>query len=163
MRISLIVAAAENGVIGRLGELPWHISADLRRFKRTTVGHAIVMGRRTWDSIGSKPLPGRINIVMSRDPKFRAEGAVVVRDLEEALLACPKAQELFIAGGGEIYRLAMPRAQRVYLTRVHLEPEGDAHFPALDENWRLNWEEAHEPESEGGPAFTFQIWDRPRA
>jgi len=163
MRISVIVAAAENNVIGSEGELPWHISADLRRFKRTTIGHAIVMGRRTWDSIGGKPLPGRVNIVMTRDQEFQADGAVVVHDLDQALAACPEVEELFIAGGGEIYRLAMPLAQRVYLTRVHLEVEGDAQFVPLDQSWRLNWEEAHEAEKEGGPAFTFQIWDRPRA
>jgi dihydrofolate reductase len=162
MRISIIVAAAENGVIGREGDLPWHISTDLRRFKRTTLGHAVVMGRRTWESLGGKPLPGRVNIVMTRDRDYRAEGALVVHDLEAALAACPEAEELFIAGGGEIYPLALPLAHRVYLTRVHLEPEGDTRFPALDEGWRLAWEEAHEAESEGGPAFTFQIWERPR-
>lgn len=162
MRISLIVAAAENGVIGRGGELPWHISSDLRRFKRTTLGHAIVMGRRTWDSIGQKALPGRVNIVLTRDPAFEAEGATVVHDLDAALAACPEAEELFIAGGGDIYRIALERAQRVYLTRVHLRPEGDAYFPELDEKWRLNWEEVHDAETEGGPAFTFQIWERPR-
>jgi len=162
MRFSMIVAAAENGVIGSEGDLPWHISADLRRFKRLTLGHAIVMGRRTWDSIGGKPLPGRMNIVMSHDRSLQAEGATVVQDLEGALAACPNVSELFIAGGGDIYRLAMPRAQRIYLTRVYLQPEGDAHFPELDQKWRLSWEEAHEPETEGGPAFTFQIWERPR-
>ena len=159
----MIVAAAENGVIGQLGELPWHISADLKRFKRTTLGHAIVMGRRTWDSIGGKPLPGRVNIVMTRDREFEAEGATVVHDLEGALAVCPEVAEFFIAGGGEIYELAMPRTQRIYLTRVHLQPAGDARFPELDEGWRLSWEEAHEPEKEGGPAFTFQIWERSRS
>jgi dihydrofolate reductase len=158
----MIVAAAENGVIGREGVLPWHLPADLRRFKRLTTGHAVIMGRRTWESIGGKALPGRRNIVLTRRRDYAAQGADVVHDLDEAL-ARAEGEEVFICGGGGVYRAALPRAHRVYLTRVHAEPAGDATFPDLDpHHWRLTWEEKHEAPARDQPAFTFQTFERIR-
>ena len=162
MRISIIVAASQNGTIGRAGELPWHLPADLKRFKRLTMGHCLLMGRKTFDTIG-KPLPGRRTVVLSRDEALRIEGVRVEHDWENALRACKELEkdELFVAGGAQIYRLALPQAQKVYLTRVHFVVEGDASFPQLAaSDWRLAWEEAHEPQSKGSPAFTFQVWER---
>ena len=162
MRISIIVAVSENGTIGHAGDLPWHLPADLKRFKRLTMGHCLLMGRKTFDTIG-KPLPGRKTVVLSRDPALRIGGVRVEHAWENALRACEELEreELFVAGGAQIYRLALPYAQKVYLTRVHFVVEGDASFPELSKReWRLGWEEAHEAESEGGPAFTFQLWQR---
>ncbi len=159
MRISIIVAAAENGIIGREGGLPWHLSADLRRFKRLTMGHTLLVGRRTWESIG-RPLPGRRMMVLSRSGQPGIEGAEVFGDFDEAIESARQRgeSELFVAGGGEIYRLALPYAQRIYLTRVHLAADGDVDFPELDpEGWSLTWEEEHQEED---PGFTFQIFER---
>ena len=119
MIVSIIAAVADNGVIGRGGGLPWHLPADLKRFKKLTTGHHMVMGRRTWDSIGRRPLPGRPTIVVSRDPAFVAEGARVARSVEQALELAAGADEVFVAGGQAIYREALAVADRVYLTRVH--------------------------------------------
>ena len=129
--ISLIVAASTNGVIGRGGALPWHLSDDLRRFKAITMGKPIVMGRKTYESIG-RPLPGRQNIVITTQPDFAAAGCDVVGSPDDAKLAAGDAEEVLVIGGGEIYRLFLPHADRVYLTRVEVELEGDAHFPVLD-------------------------------
>lgn len=156
MRISIIVAAAENDIIGRDGKLPWRISADLRRFKKLTMEHTLLMGRRTWEAIG-RPLPGRTSMVLSRDQNLHIAGVEVFADFEAAVRAASLRgeKELFVAGGGEIYRLALPRAQRVYLTRVHQEIDGDTHFPLLNpSHWRLVWEEKHDPD------YTFQIFER---
>ncbi len=142
MRLCLIVARAENRVIGRAGGLPWRLPADLKHFKAATMGKPVVMGRRTWQSIG-RPLPGREIVVVTRDPAFRAEGVRQAPDLDAALalagrLAAERgADEVMIAGGAEIYALALPRADRIYLTEVHVAVEGDALFPALDPaDWR---------------------------
>ncbi len=138
--------------------MPWHLPEDLKRFKRMTVGHPVVMGRRTFQSIG-RPLPGRHNIVLSRDPAFRAQGVTVVRNLAEALAAGGldphgRAETLFVIGGAEIYRLALPLASRIELTRVEAEPEGDAVFPPIDlAEWRLM---AAEPR----PGFRFETYVR---
>ncbi len=137
MKLSLIVAMAENGVIGRDGALPWHLPADLRRFKTLTMGHSMVMGRKTFESIG-RVLPGRRSIVVSRDPEWRAEGAWTAPSLEAALALTATEAEVFVIGGAEIFRQALPRADRLYLTRVLAEVEGDVYFPELDASeWRL--------------------------
>jgi dihydrofolate reductase len=161
--VSIIVAVSDNGVIGRGGGLPWHLPADLKRFKRLTSGHHMVMGRRTWDSIGRRPLPGRPTIVVSRDPSFVAEGAQVARSVEEALELAAGADEVFIAGGETIYRAALPIADRIYLTRVHACVDGDTHFPAFDANdWQVVVEERHEPDEKNPYAHTFQVYERRR-
>lgn len=135
MRISIIVAVAENGVIGRGGQLPWRLPADLRRFKRLTMGHTVVMGRRTWESIG-RQLPGRRMVVVSRQPGYRTnvEGVAIASGLDEAVRLAADAgeDEVFIIGGAELYREAIPRADRLYFTCVMADVEGDTFFPDLD-------------------------------
>jgi dihydrofolate reductase len=130
VRHSLIVAAAENGVIGRGNRLPWHLPADLAHFKRTTLGHPVIMGRRTWESIG-KPLPGRRNIVVSRTPGFIAPGCEVATDLAAAYALCGEEPEAFVIGGAKLYEAALPGADRIYLTRVLAGVDGDSRFPDL--------------------------------
>ncbi len=159
MRICLIVAVADNGVIGRGGALALRIPADLARLKRLTMGHHLIMGRRTWESIG-RPLPGRTTIVLSRDPAYAAAGALVRSSLAAALTEAEAAgeSEVFVMGGGEIYRLALPLADRLYLTRIHASPEGDTTFPAIGPQWREVGREEH---PEGAPApFTFVDLER---
>ena len=136
-RVSIIVAIDDRGGIGRDGQLPWRLPEDLQRFKRITMGKPIVMGRRTWESIG-RPLPGRHNIVISRQPGLVAHGATVTGSLEAALLAAGDVPEVCVIGGAEIYRLALPLAQEIHLTRVHARVDADTFFPALDP---AEWEE----------------------
>lgn len=139
-RVSLVVAMAENNVIGKDGDLPWHIPADLKHFKSVTMGKPIVMGRRTYESIG-RPLPGRLNIVVTRDPSRQWDGVEAVQSLSGALdrAAADGADEIMIIGGGDLYRAALPLAQRIYLTRVHESVEGDTVFPDLDPaEWRID-------------------------
>lgn len=132
MRISLIVAMDENGLIGAGGGMPWHLPDDLRHFKRTTMGKPIFMGRRTFESIG-RALPGRDNIVLSRDPDYRAEGCRTVTSFKQAReLVCGQTNEIVVIGGAQIYALALPKAHRIYLTRIHELFEGDTYFPVLD-------------------------------
>ena len=157
--ISLIVAASENGVIGRDGDLPWRLSDDLRRFKAVTMGKPIVMGRKTWESIG-RPLPGRQNIVVSRQPGLQCEGAEVVTSAEAAVAAAAGAGEIMIIGGSEIYALFLPLADRVYLTRVHAHVEGDAVFPALGDAWRLLSDERHAADDNNDHDMSFRVYER---
>jgi len=149
MDIALIAALAENGVVGRDNQLPWHLPGDLPYFKRVTLGKPVVMGRKTWDSIG-RPLPGRANIVVSRQVGLQLEGATVVADIESALAlasgiaAAAGVQELMVIGGAEIYALALPLAQRLYLTEVHAEVAGDAWFPPWNrDDWQERSREYH--------------------
>jgi dihydrofolate reductase len=128
--VSIIVATDERGAIGRDGGLPWRLPDDLRRFKSLTLGKPVVMGRKTWDSIG-KPLPGRHNIVITRDAQRAIDGATVVTSLPAALAAAGDVQETCVIGGAEIYRLALPRTDLIHLTRVHATLEADTYFPAL--------------------------------
>jgi len=131
-RLTLIVAVADNGVIGREGGLPWRLSEDLRRFKQRTLGRPVVMGRKTWESLG-KPLPGRTNIVITRRGNYQVDvsGVIVARDLDAAIAAAGEVDEVMIIGGAEIYALALPRADLVELTQVHAIVEGDTVFPTL--------------------------------
>jgi len=138
LRLSLIVAMDRNGVIGAGGRLPWRIPPDLRRFKQITMGKPIVMGRRTHESIG-RVLPGRENIVLTRDVRFAAAGCTVLHGREELLAHCAAAPEIFIMGGAEVYRQFMDSADRIYLTQVHADFAGDTYFPELD---RSQWREA---------------------
>ncbi len=131
MTLSLIVAMSENRVIGQGGQLPWRLSSDLRRFKRLTMGHHLVMGRKTWESI-PRPLPGRISLVLTRHPDYQARGARVVPDLPTAIRAADGDDEVFVMGGGQIYRQSLPLVDRIYMTLVHAHVDGDTVFPELD-------------------------------
>ena len=158
--ISLIVAASTNNAIGIGGDLPWRLSDDLKRFKAVTMGKPIVMGRKTWDSIG-RPLPGRQNIVVTRQPEFSAEGCDVVASVAEAIAIAGDVDEVMVIGGSQIYELALPLADRIYLTRVHAEVEGDAFFPAVDESrWRLSSDERHAADERNDFDCSFRIYDR---
>jgi dihydrofolate reductase len=159
MRVSLIAAVADNGVIGREGRLPWHISEDLRRFKRLTTGHTVIMGRRTWESLapGVRPLPNRRNIVLSRRQDLPAAGALVCGSLEDALVQCRGEDEVFIIGGGEVYRQAIARADRLYLTLVHEQVDGDAHFPGFD---RQSFREISREEGTQPVPHSYVVLDR---
>lgn len=138
MDVAIYVAIAENGVIGRDNGLPWKLSSDLKRFKADTMGKPIIMGRKTYESIG-KPLPGRLNIVVSRDPSYRIDGAETVQSVEDAITLAiakgrcmPGANEICVIGGGEIYRQALPLADRLHVTHVLASPDGDTRFPAIE-------------------------------
>jgi dihydrofolate reductase len=159
MRISIIAAVSRNGVIGRDGDLPWRLSSDLRRFKRLTMGGCLIMGRRTFESIG-RVLPGRTSIVLSRRELPEMEGRIVVHSLDEALARCT-GEEAFVIGGGDVYRQALPRADRLYLTAVHADIEGDVRFPQVDESQWNVVEEAFHPAGENDQyASTFRVLDR---
>ena len=164
MRVSIIAAVAENGIIGRDGKLPWHLSEDLRRFKRLTMGHTIVMGRRTWESIG-RPLPGRRMVVVSRQPQYRArpEGVEVAACLNDALRIAEAAgdDEVFIIGGAELYRAALIKADRLYLTRVRAKVAGDTYFPEVDwQQWRLLESEKHDADDGNDYRYSFEVFER---
>ncbi len=160
MTITLIAAASENEVIGRDGSLPWHLPVDLRHFKETTMGRAVIMGRRTWDSFDGS-LPGRRNIVITRNRSLEVEDAVTATSLDEALDLAGESEEIFIAGGGEIYRIALPLADRVCLTRVHAVIDGDARFPSLDPlQWECVESRRHEADEHNPIACTFETWQR---
>jgi dihydrofolate reductase len=142
--VSLIVAMADNGVIGKDGALPWHIPEDMRRFKALTIGKPCIMGRKTWDSLPRKPLPGRKNIIVTRDRAFLAEGAIVTHTLDEAFARAGDAQEICVIGGTEIYKAALPRATHIHLTEVHGSFAGDAVLPPFDPvAWRGASREDH--------------------
>jgi dihydrofolate reductase len=141
--ITLILAMADNGVIGRNGAIPWRIGDDLKRFKQLTTGKPVVMGRKTWDSLPKKPLADRINIVVTRQPGWNAEGAIVASSLDDAVAKAAQAAEVMVIGGAEIYRVALPRAQRIELTEVHRPFEGDARFSFDRDAWREVAREEH--------------------
>jgi dihydrofolate reductase len=161
--ISFVVAVARNGVIGREGGLPWHISSDLKRFKEITMGKPVIMGRKTWESLPRKPLPGRRNIVITQQRGYVAEGADVAESPQAALLMVPDAPEVAVIGGGEIYRLFWPQVDRLYLTEVDLVVDGDTHFPAVDPaEWREVSREVHPKGERDSASFTLRILDRLR-
>ena len=160
MLISAIVAVSENNVIGRDGHLPWHLSLDLKRFKSITTGHSIVLGRKNYDDIG-RPLPNRVNYVLSRNVNFDAPGCIVVRSLESAIEGAKSAgeTECFIIGGAAVYREAMPLVDKVYLTRVLSNVEGDVFFPEM-EGFRMLSEERFESDEKNDYPTSFQVWVR---
>ena len=162
MILSLIVAATENGVIGKDGKMPWRLPAESAYFKKITLGHPVITGRKNYDAMG-RPLPDRLNIVVSRQPDYSVpEGVVVVHSLEDAL-ALPevqKAPEVFVIGGQQLYELAMPLADKLYLTTVHTKIEGDRFFRYNPDEWQLTWSEPHLADSENKYAFTLQRLDR---
>ena len=158
--ISIVVAASTNNVIGVQGELPWRISDDLKRFKQLTMGKPIVMGRLTWESIG-RPLPGRHNIVITRQAGFSADGADVVASPAAALEVSGDAEEVMIIGGGQTYDLFLPKAGRLHLTRVHTEIAGDAFFPAIDDDhWELVNSSSYEASDVNEFDFEFRTYER---
>lgn len=167
MIVSLVVAVAENGVIGRNGQLPWRMPSDLKAFRRLTMGKPIIMGRKTWDSLPRKPLPGRTNIVLSRDQSFEPGGAVACETWMEAVeiakeqAADDGAEEVCVIGGRALFELALPKAKRLYLTDVAARVEGDVHFPEFDESaWTQVRREEH-PAGEGDDhAFVFRLLER---
>lgn len=160
MRISLIAAASTNNVIGNRGELPWHLPRDLKRFKEVTTGKPIVMGRLTWQSIG-RPLPNRQNIVLSRNPDFEAPGCDIVASPDDAVDMAGRVDELMIIGGGQLYREFLPRAQRIYMTRVAVDIDGDAYFPDLiDGEWQETSREAFAIDSKHAYAMEIFQLDR---
>lgn len=163
MKVRLVVAVAENGVIGRDGGMPWRLSTDMKRFKATTMGKPVVMGRKTWESFPKRPLPGRHNIVITRDPAYAAEGASVAPSLEAALaLARAKgAQEVCVIGGGEIYAAALPLADSLDVTHILAEIDGDTRFPAIDPAiWREASSEDFPPGDKDSHATKHVVYER---
>jgi dihydrofolate reductase len=161
MIISLIVAASANNVIGKDNKLPWHLPADLKYFKNTTWAMPIIMGRKTFESIG-KPLPGRTNIVITRNQDWKFEGVEVVHDLQQARAVAESkdVNELFVIGGAEIFKSALPQANRIYLTRIHQDFEGDVFMPALNGEWQLKWNRECKADEKNVYDYTFEVWER---
>jgi dihydrofolate reductase len=162
MNISLVVAAATNNAIGKDGKMPWHLPADMKHFKNITWGMPVVMGRKTFESLG-KPLSGRKNIVITRQTGWKANGAIGVQSIEDAFFVAQQADvnEIMVIGGGEIYKTLFDKAKRIYLTRVEAEPEADTFFPVLlREQWRLISQQNFEADEKNLFNYSFQIWDR---
>ena len=163
--LSLIAAHAENGVIGIDNSMPWHLPGDFKYFKATTLGKPIIMGRKTWESLG-RPLPGRLNLVVSRQPGLELQGAQVFPSLEAAV-ECAEAwaveqgvNEVMLIGGAQLYALGLPFADRLYLTRVELKPEGDAWFPPFERGeWTMVSDVAN-PAVDAAPAYHFEVWEK---
>ena len=159
--IAFVLARARNGVIGKDNALPWRIPEDMRRFKAITMGRPLVMGRKTWESLPKKPLPGRTNIVVTRDQNFKAEGAVIAHSLEDALAraAFEKPEEIAVIGGAEIYKALLPRATRIHLTEIDADFEGDATMAAFDpKDWREVTRENHK--TPDGLAYAYVTLER---
>ena len=159
--LSLIVAMDDHGLIGRAGGLPWHIPEEMRQFKRITTGHACIMGRKTWESL-KRPLPGRLNVIVTRQPGYSAAGGVVAASLDAAVALCQAqraqwGEEVFVIGGAELYRLALPVADRLYLTRVHSQFEGDVYFPDFD---TTSFHATHTHGGHGPPPFDMWLLER---
>ena len=163
MIVSLVAAMSENRVIGRQGGLPWRLPRDLAHFKKLTLDHTVIMGRKTFEEV-RRPLANRRNVVITRHREFRPHGVTVVPSLEEALALGATEREVFVIGGGEIYRLALPRADRLYLTVVHAQVEGDTTFPEFDSAaWALEEEEHHPADEKNAFPMTFRTYSRIRA
>jgi dihydrofolate reductase len=158
--ISSIVAVSDDWGIGRNNELLWHISEDLKRFKRLTTGKTILMGKKTWESLPRRPLPNRKNVVLTDVPGEKIEGSVTAYSIEDALGKCDREEEIFVIGGGSIYRQFMTIADRLYITHVHRNAPADVYFPEIDPKvWKvLNQEEY--PETETDPPYTYVIYER---
>ncbi len=162
MTISLVVAAATNNAIGKDGKLPWHLPNDMKYFKNVTWGMPVVMGRKTFEALG-KALPGRKNIVITRQSALKAEGIVTVKKIDDALFVAKQtdAKEIMVIGGGEIYKTLFPKANRIYLTRIDAEPEGDTFFPSLNpKEWHLVSQKDHEADEKNAYNYSFQVWER---
>lgn len=162
MKISMIAAMAHDRVIGKDNQMPWHMPADLAHFKRVTLGKPVLMGRKTFESIG-RPLPGRRNLVISRNPGYQADGIEVVGSVDAALalLADNEVAEVMVIGGGHLYAELLPKADCLYLTRIELEVEGDTRFPAFgDEQWQCVEREVHQADEKNPHPYRFETWLR---
>ena len=158
----LIVAASENNAIGKNGQLLWHLPNDLKFFKNTTWGFPVIMGRKTFESV-NKPLPGRTNIVITSKPGWGATGVITVRNLEESIQKAieTNSKQAFIIGGGEIYKQSMDIADKIYITRVHANLDGDTFFPVIDKSkWQLTADELFEKDEKHAYSYSFQIWEK---
>lgn len=163
MIISLVVAASENNVIGRNNQLLWHLPKDMKFFKNVTWAMPVVMGRKTFESMGSKPLTGRKNILITRKTGWKAEGVSVVNSVDDAIALAGDGnyKEIFIIGGGEIYKNCFQKADKVYMTRVHAELEGDTFFPMIEKNdWKLVNNTDNPADEKHAYPFSFQLWER---
>jgi dihydrofolate reductase len=163
MIISLVVAASENNVIGKNNQLLWHLPKDMKFFKNVTWAMPVVMGRKTFESMGSKPLAGRKNIIITRQPGWNAEGVSVVNSVDAAAALAEQFnyKEIFIIGGGEIYMIAFDRANKIYMTRVHTELEGDTYFPVIEnDDWTLVSKTDNAADEKHAFAYSFQLWER---
>lgn len=163
MRISMIVAKSLNGVIGNQNKLPWHLKTDLQNFKKVTTGHHVILGRKTFESLGSKPLPGRVHLVVSNDPKAATDNVLWFSSIFRALKHAERQgeKEVFIIGGAQIYKAALSLVDRIYLTEVLAEVQGDVLFPSLSlKNWNVISEESHEADSENDHGFILKVLDR---
>jgi len=166
VRVSLIWAMADNGVIGLDNGLPWRLPVDMKHFMTTTLGKPVVMGRKTLESMKS-PLPGRTNIVLTRDPNWQRDGVLVVRDMPAAMALAEQqglidgVDEVMVIGGAEIYALALPMAERLYVTRVHAQPAGDVYFPPIDLGaWRLLSQQQHAADERHSAACSIEVYER---
>jgi dihydrofolate reductase len=163
MIISLVVAASENNVIGKNNQLLWHLPKDMKFFKNVTWGMPVVMGRKTFESMGSKPLNGRKNIVITRSQDWKADGISVVNSVDAAMALANELnyKEIFVIGGGEIYMIAFEKANKIYMTRVHTELDGDTHFPVIEKNdWTLVSNVDNPSDEKHAYAFSFQLWEK---
>ena len=162
MKITLVVAASDNNVIGKDNQLLWHLPKDMRFFKNTTWGLPIVMGRKTFESLGSKVLPGRLNLILSNQKNIKTNGATLVHSLQDAVNLAAKQdyKQLMVIGGGQIYELALPLAHTIMLTRVHTTIEGDAFFPALNEDWVKKESTFYNSDEKHSYSFDIECWQR---
>ena len=159
--ISIIVAVSEDWGIGKNNELLWHISEDLKRFKRLTSGNTVIMGKRTWESLPRRPLPGRKNIVLTDDKTETIENAVTAYSIEDSLSKCERSEEIFIMGGGSIYRQFMPFADRLYITHVHKKAPADIFFPEIDlKVWKIREKEVFKTDDEESIPYTYTIYEK---
>jgi dihydrofolate reductase len=159
--ISIIVAVSDDWGIGRDNDLLWHLPEDLKRFKRLTTGNAIIMGKKTWESLPRRPLPDRINIVLTDIPNENIEGSITAYSIEDALSKCDNTREIFIIGGGSIYRQFMPLAEKLYISHVHKKTPADIYFPAIDLNiWEVTEEEEYPGSGDEKIPYTYKIYKR---
>jgi dihydrofolate reductase len=159
MRVSLIVAVAENGVIGKDNALPWRLPADLKRFRRLTIGHPVIMGRRSYESIG-RPLPERTNIVVTRRPTYQVHGCLIAHSLEAAFSLAGGAAEVFVIGGAELYTQSLACADRIYLTQLHAQVDGDTFFPSFNRaDWHETARERHHADSQHAYHYSFVTFE----
>ena len=155
MLLSIIVAFDENRLIGKNNQLPWHLPADLKHFKQITMGHHMIMGRKTFESIG-KPLPGRTSVIITRQTDYVQEGCVVVNTLEQAMIACKDQKEIFVIGGAQIFECTLPLADKLYITKIHHTFEGDTWFPEIpEEHWKVESEIRNEPNEKNPWPYSF--------
>jgi len=163
MIISLVVAASENNVIGSNNQLPWHLPNDLKFFKNTTWAMPIVMGRKTFESMGNKPLKGRLNIIITKQKNWQADGVVIVNSFDDALFVTKSHfyKEMFVVGGGEIFEQTIQKAQKIYLTRVHTKIEGNIFFPEIDTNkWLLKSSQLNPSDDKHLYSYSFELWEK---